>query len=92
RTVEGRYRVLEHLADGGMGSVYVARDLRLDREVALKVLRADLARDPVFVERFQREARAAARLAHPHVVAVHDQGQDADVVYLAMELVRGRTL
>lgn len=92
RTVEGRYRVLAHLADGGMGSVYVAHDVRLERDVALKVLRADLARDPVFVQRFQREARAAAKLSHPHVVAVHDQGRDADVVYLAMELVRGRTV
>lgn len=92
RTVEGRYRIIGHLADGGMGSVYVARDARLDRDVALKVLRSDLTRDPVFVERFQREARAAAGLAHPHVVAVHDQGRDGDVVYLAMELVRGRTL
>lgn len=92
RLVEGRYRVDAHLADGGMGSVYVAHDTRLERDVALKVLRSDLARDPVFVERFQREARAAARLAHPHVVAVHDQGRDGGIVYLTMELVRGRTL
>lgn len=92
QTLEGRYLVCEHLADGGMGSVYVAHDQRLERDVALKVLRPDLARDPNFVARFRREAQAAARLAHPHVVAIHDQGEDHGRVYLAMELVRGRTL
>ena len=91
--VEGRYRILEHLADGGMGSVFVAEDERLKRQVALKILRPDLARDPVFVERFRREAQAAASLNDSHVVAVHDQGQDEHIVFLAMELVRpGRTL
>ena len=92
RLVDGRYRVERHLADGGMGSVYVALDERLDRHVALKVMRADLARDAAFVERFRREARAAARLGHPNVVAVFDQGQDGGVVFLAMEYVVGRTL
>ena len=75
-----------------MGSVYVARDERLDRQVALKSMRPDLARDPGFVERFRREARNAARLSHPNVVAVHDQGQDGDVVFLVMEYVEGHTL
>jgi beta-lactam-binding protein with PASTA domain/predicted Ser/Thr protein kinase len=92
RLVDGRYRVRAHLADGGMGSVYVALDERLDRQVALKVMRPDLARDAGFVERFRREARAAAQLTNPHVVAVYDQGQDEDVVFLAMEYVPGRTL
>ena len=93
RLIEGRYLVRAHLADGGMGSVYVAEDVRLRRDIALKVLRPDLARNPRFVERFRREAQAAARLNHIHVVAVHDQGQDDDVVFLAMELVPGgRTL
>ena len=90
--IERRYQVRSHLADGGMGRVYVAHDTRLERDVAFKVLRADLARDPAFVTRFQREARAAARLSHPHVVAVHDQGRDGDVVFLAMELVDGVTM
>lgn len=90
--VDGRYRVLEHLATGGMAAVYLATDLRLDRDVALKIMRADLANDEAFVSRFRREARAAARLAHPNVVAVLDQGEHDDLVWLAMEYVPGRTL
>lgn len=92
RTIDKRYVVREHLADGGMGSVYVALDERLDREVALKIMRPDLARDEEFVARFRREARSAARLTHPNVVAVTDQGSDDEFVFLAMELVRGQTL
>jgi beta-lactam-binding protein with PASTA domain len=92
RTVDGRYRITDPIARGGMAGVYEAVDLRLDRVVALKVLHASMAEDPSFRERFQREARAAARLAHPHVVAIYDQGEDGDVVWLAMELVDGRTL
>ena len=71
----------------GARVVYAAVDLRLDRDVALKVMREDLARDPSFVERFRKEARSAARLSDPHVVAVHDQGEDDGLVFLAMELV-----
>lgn len=92
RPIDGRYTVLRHLADGGMGSVYVARDERLGREVALKVMRPDLATDPAFVERFRAEAQSAARLTDQHVVAVYDQGRDGNVVFLAMELVHGQTL
>jgi eukaryotic-like serine/threonine-protein kinase len=92
RVVDGRYRVLSHLADGGMATVYVALDQRLDREVALKVMRADLANDETFVKRFRREARSAAKLSHPNVVAVYDQGEDDGHVFLAMELVNGLTL
>jgi beta-lactam-binding protein with PASTA domain/serine/threonine protein kinase len=92
RVLDGRYRVLSHLADGGMATVYVALDERLDRKVALKVMRADLAKDESFVERFRREARSAARLSHPNVVAVYDQGEDDGQVFLAMELVNGLTL
>lgn len=92
RRIDERYVLREHLADGGMGSVYVALDERLDREVALKIMRPDLARDEEFVRRFRREARSAARLTHPNVVAVTDQGSDDDFVFLAMELVRGQTL
>jgi len=90
--LDGRYHVLSHLADGGMATVYVALDQRLDREVALKVMRADLAKDETFVSRFHREARSAAKLSHPHVVAVYDQGEDDGHVFLAMELVNGLTL
>ena len=75
-----------------MGSVYVALDERLDRHVALKIMRPDLARDEAFVERFRREARSAARLSHPNIVAVTDQGQDEQYVFIAMELVEGTTL
>ena len=91
--VDERYRVQSHLADGGMASVYVAVDQRLERDVALKIMRADLARDENFVSRFRREARSAARLSHPNVVGVFDQGTDqTGLVFLAMELVPGRTL
>ena len=91
-TVDGRYRVLSLLARGGMATVYEALDLRLDRVVALKIMHPHLAHDQAFVSRFQREARAAARLTHGHVVAVYDQGDDNGIVYLAMEYVPGRTL
>jgi len=90
--LDGRYRVLERLADGGMATVYLALDTRLDREVALKIMRPDLAQDPAFVARFHREARSAAQLSHPNVVAVFDQGQDAGQMFLAMEYVPGQTL
>lgn len=92
RLVDGRYRVRRLLAHGGMGSVYVAVDTRLERDIALKVMRPDLARDASFVQRFRREARSAAQLTHPHVVAVYDQGEDRGTVFLAMELVTGSTL
>ena len=92
RLLDGRYRVLSHVADGGMATVYVALDQRLDREVALKVMRPDLAKDESFVSRFRREARSAAKLSHPNVVAVYDQGEDEGHVFLAMELVNGLTL
>ena len=92
RLLDGRYRVLSHLADGGMASVYLALDERLDRQVAVKVMRRDLARDETFVSRFRREARSAARLSHPNVVAVFDQGEDGGDMFLAMEYVPGRTL
>ena len=92
RVLDGRYLVLSHLADGGMATVYIALDQRLDRQVALKVMRADLAKDESFVERFRREARSAAKLSHPNVVAVYDQGEDDGHVFLAMELVPGLTL
>lgn len=75
-----------------MATVYEATDLRLDRVVALKVMHQHLAEDPEFVSRFQREARAAARLSHPCVVGVFDQGRTGNLIYLAMELVPGRTL
>ena len=92
RLVDGRYEVLERIAEGGMATVYLATDTRLDREVALKVLRSHLAADPDFVARFRREARSAARLSHPNIVAVHDQGEDGGAQFLVMEYVPGHTL
>ncbi|HEX2074080.1 MAG TPA: Stk1 family PASTA domain-containing Ser/Thr kinase [Geodermatophilus sp.] len=90
--LEGRYRLEERLARGGMATVYAATDLRLHRPVAVKVMAEHLAHDPAFVDRFTREARAAAMLSHPNVVSVSDQGSDQGLVFLVMELVRGRTL
>ena len=92
RILDGRYRVGSHLADGGMATVYLALDQRLDRDVALKVMRAHLAHDESFVTRFHREARSAAALSHPNVVAVYDQGEDDGHMFLAMEYVPGHTL
>jgi serine/threonine protein kinase len=92
RTIDHRYVVESRLARGGMATVYEALDLRLDRIVALKVMHPGLADDEAFVSRFQREAKSAARLSHPHVVSVFDQGADDGLVYLAMEFVPGRTV
>ena len=92
RTLDGRYRVLRRIADGGMATVYLAVDERLDREVALKVMREHLVHDESFVTRFRREARSSASLSHPNVVAVFDQGEDDGNIFLAMEYVPGQTL
>ncbi|WP_031506572.1 Stk1 family PASTA domain-containing Ser/Thr kinase [Streptomyces megasporus] len=90
--LDGRYRVEARVAVGGMATVYRALDTRLDRVLALKVMHPSLATDASFVERFIREAKSAARLAHPNVVGVFDQGSDGGYVYLAMEYVQGCTL
>ena len=90
--LDGRYRVEAHLAQGGMATVYLGTDTRLDRTVALKIMHAELASDEDFVRRFVAEARSVARLSHPNVVTVYDQGADGRTLYLAMEHVPGRTL
>ncbi|WP_369168727.1 Stk1 family PASTA domain-containing Ser/Thr kinase [Streptomyces sp. R28] len=92
QVLDGRYRVDARIAVGGMATVYRALDTRLDRVLALKVMHPALAVDGVFVERFIREAKSVARLAHPNVVQVFDQGTDGSYVYLAMEYVAGCTL
>jgi len=92
RLLDGRYAVSARIAHGGMATVYLAMDTRLDRQVALKVMHAELARDDDFVRRFISEAKAVARLSHQNVVAVYDQGADGPFLYLAMEYVPGRTL
>ncbi|MEV7779139.1 Stk1 family PASTA domain-containing Ser/Thr kinase [Kitasatospora sp. NPDC088351] len=90
--LDGRYRVEQRIAAGGMSTVYRGTDTRLDRVVALKVMHPSLAGDDGFTGRFIREAKAVARLAHPNVVNVFDQGADGGTVFLAMEYVPGRTL
>jgi beta-lactam-binding protein with PASTA domain/tRNA A-37 threonylcarbamoyl transferase component Bud32 len=92
RLLDGRYQVEALVAKGGMATVYRAIDTRLDRRVALKVMHADLARDEDFVNRFIGEAKSVARLSHPNVVSVYDQGRDGPYLYLAMEYLPGRTL
>jgi len=87
----GRYTLGEMIGTGGMADVYVAEDTRLARQVAVKVLRSDLARDPSFVARFRKEALAAAALNHPGIVAVYDSGEEP-APYIVMELISGHTL
>ena len=83
---------MERIAAGGMGEVFRAHDAVLDREVAVKVLHPNLASDPGFVDRFRREARAAAGLSHPNIVGVHDWGAVDGVYFMVMEFVRGQSL
>ncbi|MCP3817381.1 Stk1 family PASTA domain-containing Ser/Thr kinase [Streptomyces sp. A3M-1-3] len=92
RVLDGRYRIDARIAVGGMATVYRALDTRLDRILALKVMHPALAADTSFVDRFIREAKSVARLSHPNVVGVYDQGTDGPYVYLAMEYVAGCTL
>ncbi|HWX39072.1 MAG TPA: tetratricopeptide repeat protein [Candidatus Sulfotelmatobacter sp.] len=88
----GPYEILSHLGSGGMGEVYRARDTKLNREIALKLLPRDFMRDPGALVRFEREAHVLASLNHPNVVTVYGIGQDRGAVYIAMELVDGKTL
>ncbi|GAB1817349.1 Stk1 family PASTA domain-containing Ser/Thr kinase [Herbidospora sp. RD11066] len=90
--LDGRYRVESRIARGGMASVYLALDVRLDRMVAIKVMHRSLAEDPEFVRRFIGEAKSVASLSHPNIVHVFDQGTDGDHVYLSMEYFPGKTL
>ena len=90
--VNGRYELGRRIGRGGMAEVFVARDKLLDRPVAVKILFAEYAKDPLFVERFRREAMSAASLNHPNIVAVFDWGQVDTTYYIAMEYVQGRTL
>jgi eukaryotic-like serine/threonine-protein kinase len=90
--VGGRYVLRGELGRGGMATVHRARDEVLDRDVAIKLLHAHLARDPAFLDRFRREARAAAALAHPNVVAVHDWGETEDGPFLVLQIVDGPSL
>lgn len=90
--VNDRYEIGKRIGRGGMAEIFQARDILLDRPVAMKVLFPEFATDPAFVERFRREAQAAANLNHPNIVAVYDWGKVNNTYYIAMEYVNGRTL
>ena len=88
----GGYEVSTLLDTGGMGEVYRARDLRLGREVAIKVLEPSIAADPAYLRRFEEEARSASILNHPNIVTIYGVGEEGGIAFIAMELVQGRTL
>src|SRR6187399_1538231 len=92
RVVAGRYSLVREIGRGGMGIVFLARDVALDRPVAIKLLPLELARDPAFRERFLQEARMAASLAHPHIVPIHSVEAHDDVVFFVMSYVEGESL
>jgi serine/threonine protein kinase len=92
RLLNNRYEVIEQIGKGGMAVVYRARDIMLERQVAVKVLREDYSRDPTFQERFRQEAKAAANLTHPNIVTVHDFGLDKGQLFIVMENVPGTDL
>jgi len=91
-TIDGRYRLLQRIGSGGMADVWLAEDPHLQRRVALKILHRRFAQDREFVERFRREAEAAAGLSHPNIVAVYDRGDVEGTYYIAMQLLEGRSL
>ena len=90
--IDGRYRIERRIGSGGMADVYLASDLQLDRQVAVKILHRRFAQDPEFVERFRREASNAAGLQHQHIVSVYDRGEWDGTYYIAMEYLQGRSL
>lgn len=92
RRISGRYEILRAIGGGGMANVYLALDIILDREVAIKVLRFDFVHDADFIRRFRREAQSAASLDHPNIVSIYDVGEEDDIYYIVMEYVEGMTL
>ena len=90
--VISRYRIISKIASGPMGSVYLARDTKLDRSIALKVLPADVASDPAGLSRFRQEARALAAVQHPNIVVIYDVGAHQDFQYIVMEYLEGEDL
>lgn len=92
KRISGRYKILETIGGGGMANVYLAHDMILDRDVALKMLRLDFANDEEFIRRFHREAQSATSLAHPNIVNIYDVGEEDSIYYIVMEYVDGQTL
>lgn len=92
KRISGRYKILEAIGGGGMANVYLAHDMILDRDVALKMLRLDFANDEEFIRRFHREAQSATSLAHPNIVNIYDVGEEDSIYYIVMEYVDGQTL
>ena len=92
KRINGRYKLLDMVGGGGMANVYLARDMILDRDVALKILRMDFNNDDEFIKRFNREAQSATSLVHPNIVSIYDVGEDGDIYYIVMEYVKGLTL
>ena len=90
--INDRYLIVRSIGEGGMANVYLAHDTILDRDVAIKILRGDLANDEKFVRRFQREALSASSLSHPNIVEMYDVGEDNGTYYIVMEYVDGKTL
>lgn len=92
KRINGRYKILEMIGGGGMANVYLAHDMILDRDVAVKVLRLDFANNEEFIQRFHREAQSATSLAHPNIVNIYDVGEEDSIYYIVMEYVKGQTL
>lgn len=92
KRIYGRYKIVEMIGGGGMANVYLAQDMILEREVAIKILRMDFNNDDEFIKRFNREAQAATTLAHPNIVSIYDVGEENDIYFIVMEYVKGLTL
>ncbi|PLR77590.1 serine/threonine protein kinase [Bacillus sp. V3-13] len=92
KRISGRYKILDIIGGGGMANVYLAHDMILDRDVAVKMLRLDFVNDEEFIRRFHREAQSATSLAHPNIVSIYDVGEEDDLYYIVMEYVNGQTL
>lgn len=92
KRISGRYKILDTIGGGGMANVYLAHDMILDRDVAVKMLRLDFANDEEFIRRFHREAQSATSLAHPNIVSIYDVGEEQGLYYIVMEYVKGQTL